>query len=109
MVLQKCFLHIKPPILRCLYYNNAIVTSYHFSQPTTGNRLYDGDDGISGFSRLDGDKAATNRDYDGSLTGGEYIPFSSFLHNVMCILSFIDVVRCEQMIKAPFNLRFKVF
>ena len=36
---------------------------------TTGNRVYDGDAGLYDFSRRDGDKAATFRDYDGSVTG----------------------------------------
>ena len=31
--------------------------------------MYDGDEGIHGFARYDGDKMATNRDYDSSVTG----------------------------------------
>lgn len=42
-------------------------------QPLTGNRVYDGDEGIAGFSRLDGDKAATHRDYDGTITGRDQV------------------------------------
>lgn len=36
---------------------------------TTGNRVFDGDEGMRGYARYDGDKMATTRDYDGSVTG----------------------------------------
>ncbi|XP_063436803.1 uncharacterized protein LOC134718239 [Mytilus trossulus] len=41
---------------------------YGFVDPTGGNRVYDGDETVHGFNKLDGDKSATCRDQDGSVT-----------------------------------------
>ncbi|VDI23214.1 cell migration-inducing and hyaluronan-binding protein [Mytilus galloprovincialis] len=41
---------------------------YGFVDPTGGNCVYDGDVTVHGFSNLDGDKSATCRDQDGSVT-----------------------------------------
>ncbi|XP_046566225.1 cell surface hyaluronidase-like, partial [Haliotis rubra] len=68
--------------------NMATNVKFNFVDgPTTGNRVYDGNETIHGFGNDDGDKTATIRDTDGSLTGyrgATVVKPGSYYHNARC-------------------------
>ncbi|XP_067664214.1 cell surface hyaluronidase-like [Haliotis asinina] len=68
--------------------NMATNVKFNFVDgPTTGNRVYDGNETIHGFGNNDGDKTATIRDTDGSLTGypgATVVKPGAYYHNSRC-------------------------